>query len=191
MDTARTLAEVEKTNPDKAKEIIEEGQRTGKVKRDAVREAHAEEKAKQGKGPKASKEAPKKDATDAHPPAANDATTGEKTGVAWPFPTQHNGAPKTPEAAAAKVEAADPAEKGKSPIVVSAYDVCVVIRPDSVAAANFDRDLKKHGPATLADEMVHSDTAMAWVHFGRGTDDGMLVPYPCADLQIQRIVRRD
>jgi len=195
MDSARTLAEVEKTNPGKAKEIIEEGQRTGKVKREAVREAHAGEKAKQGKAPKAPKAAPKAPASDTTETPPSDAGTKLTPVEAWPFPKPNQGA--TPQPAAAPVQPADDAQSSAtvelkpSPITVAGYVVEVAILPNSAMVENFNSDVQTHGAATLAEDIIHTDPVMAWVQFGRGTDKSTQVPYPCADLKILRIVRRD
>jgi ParB/RepB/Spo0J family partition protein len=187
IDTALTLAKVHELNPARAEEIIEAGRATGKVKRDDVRAAYGEEKAaagkaeKRGRKPKADKgEAPKADGKE------DGAGSGET--VVWPFSAASNGAPSVPVEQHASTSET-PVVAGK--IAVAACDIFVSIDPSSTFASEFDGDVVKHGSATLADGMVNSDPAIAWVRFGGGTDTEKVAPYPCGDLKIQRIVRRD
>ena len=168
-DTARTLINVQERAPDVAAELIEKGKAGGIVKRDDVRAAQSELK--------------KKDA-EAKPSVPGKGKAKDKP---------------VDEPAAAKSDAPDPRLRmdddakpaAPSPIAVSAYNVMVGIAESSSVKDQFARDVRTHGVAQLADEMVHPDPETAWVHFGRGKDDPMIVPYPCADLVILKIERRD
>lgn len=170
-DTARTLIDVQQRSPEAAAQLIEDGKVSGKVLRDDVRSVQADLKKQEAatKPPKPGKIVPAKEQPSETPAAVNSQASESALSI--------------------DVDDGKPAAPG--PIAVPAYNVLVGIAESSLAKEHFARDISKHGVAQLADEMVHADPEMAWVHFGRGTDDSMIVPYRCADLVILKIERRE
>ena len=88
-------------------------------------------------------------------------------------------------------QAKTPVVKKDGIVVVDLYNVHVEVRKGAASRPSFDFNFTKHGPAILAHEMVHADSTKAWLYFGAGTDEAMLVPFPVADLTILKIARQD
>lgn len=164
MDTARTVAEVAKTNPAKAEELVEQGNRDGKLKREVVREAHAEEKEK------------------IEPTAKTKAKTKDKAPAAGPNPAVEDDTPQTATPRPMPVS---------GPVLIPVRNsIHVAVHADSDQADEFHEKARVHGAATLADDLVHADSGRAWIRFGQDTPNDELMSIACIDLEILKIVRR-
>lgn len=181
MDTAQSLIEVAKTNPDKSAELVAQGEKDGKLKRETVRAALSEEKAKAPAKLGKVKEAAEDTGTLATKPPAP---------VPGPVTVTVN---QAPQAAAATPPA--PVQPGAAPadkalIPAAAVRILVMIVSDSPDADAFHEKATKHGIATLADDVVHSDHNRAWIRFGVGSGNDELMSVSCMDLEINKIVAR-
>lgn len=169
MDTARTVVEIAKTHPDEAAKLVKKGNDEGKLKREDVRPVLTEVK---GKTPPAK----------ATPAPAAEAPVPQPA----PAPLPAKAAPQAP--AADFPGQAAPVDKALIPVPATRIHVNVFGTSD--ATTTFHENVKLHGVATLADDVVHSDTGRAWIRFGDDANNHMMSVL-CIDLEIVKIVRRD
>jgi ParB/RepB/Spo0J family partition protein len=175
MDTARTVNAVAQKDPAKAAELVKKGREEGELKRKDVRPVLEEVK---GKKPAAKDQA-------APSPAPAPAPS-----VATAAPAPQSGPVKRTTMAPAAEFPGQPAPVDKALIPVPATRIHVNVFGTSDATDTFNENVKLHGAATLADDVVHSDNGRAWIRFGDDANNHMM-SVQCIDLEIVRIVRRD
>lgn len=222
VDTARTLTNIHKDNPQLADSLMTLGRESGKLKRDVVRAAEAanKESTLQAKPntivtatvqneAKANSEADvstKQETTDHSgnqvPANANrdamhtaDQHNSAKDIVQGDMGTENKPAKNEKNAGVgispALKNKAGAVSKPDGIVVVERFNVHVEVRKGAASRPSFDFNITRHGPAMLAHEMIHADVTKAWLHFGAGTDEAMLVPFSVADLVILKIVRQE
>ncbi|MGK5033132.1 ParB/RepB/Spo0J family partition protein [Janthinobacterium sp. MDT1-19] len=188
IDTARSLNNILQINPDLAQSMIDRAKETGTLKRDETRAAEAVEKERQGIESKKPKKAGPKGENP--PPAADNATSTNGSAAETKGPGKTDAPTVDGGVKLESKEKKNDAEKDARIIPVPAFDVHVEVRKGAASRPAFDFNYSKHGAAILARETVHSDPAKAWLMFGHGTDDSMLVPFPAADLMILKVIRQ-